>query len=509
DEIRNLWVGLDLKEIEFHVQVIDDSPRAEYRIRKDIISLFERLKCGIIFQESQSGIELQSSILIEPSRSIYMAVLDLATLWSEVRGAKAIGAEDLLRRLKLILDQLDISKEFIDERNDYVRPSSESYFIARDIYKIYLQLFEFAKKELPTSSLKQFLVYWIKLYKGDDGYKHHSSGLKIAQYLAEVVPEAKADLLEVIKHAESLARQEEETSMLFEYLLEVALTYKQCEYSDDFKRVYSSILNVTFGLHWKKDYRSASIAYPMKLMHSVDPGNSLERIAEVFQSQRQLINAGRSRMYHISVSQIIAHVAEINPDLAFHLLEHEEEDLHRPETMYYVLKSMIQVAIPEHLPLIWCILNTMQRWEKDEDNYPELCNLLLAKTLLCKNLTLASRISEDLKTYALVDRDLPEQISKSARFLKGMGFDANKVGLTMDNESSQSPEVPEAVSDPDVLQIEQVASLLTHNKADDFMGTLFHRMTISKRIETLKHEYHTFRRHVIGYYDSLNTDDKK
>src|SRR5690606_31996638 len=137
----------------------------------------------------------------------------------------------------------------------------------------------------------------------------------------------------LIQHAENRALSENEATTLTGYLCEIAGVYGICGFKEDFKRIYNHMLNVSFGLGYRKDYQASNIIEPLEMIHQIDPDNSLKRLSEVFHIQDKLKNAGNGRMHHIVLSNLIRFVGKRFPDLAFKLMEFEEENIDREETL--------------------------------------------------------------------------------------------------------------------------------------------------------------------------------
>src|SRR5690606_30564322 len=131
----------------------------------------------------------------------------------------------------------------------------------------------------------------------------------------------------------------------------------------DFQKIYNQLIEISFGVGYRKDYQASGIIQSMELINKVDPDNTLERLSEVFHIQDRLYDAGNGRMRYICLSNLIAFIANKYPELAFQLMELEEPHIERDETIDIIFGPLIENCHNDDLELYLAIIKTLPRWK--------------------------------------------------------------------------------------------------------------------------------------------------
>ncbi|MDZ4197491.1 MAG: hypothetical protein U1C51_09640, partial [Candidatus Izemoplasmatales bacterium] len=258
--------------------------------------------------------------------------------------------------------------------------------------------------------------FWFHLEETHKGYLHYSVALSIAKQLKATPETSTPDLINrLIHYAEKLARIEENTYDLTSSLGKVAEVYAICGFKEDFKRIYNELIDVSFGVHDRKDYRVANILVPLEMVRKIDPDKTLTRLSQIFAVQNNLSDAGNRRMHHICVSDLIAFTAQEYPELAFQLLEKEERNISREEAYDIVFIPMIRVASNEKLRLFLSLIKTLPRWEiggSRDNHFLELCLCLLRRVLQLHNESFIRELLDIVKYNILVEIDKPVELCR-------------------------------------------------------------------------------------------------
>jgi hypothetical protein len=145
-------------------------------------------------------------------------------------------------------------------------------------------------------------------------------------------------------------------------ILDKSQSIRVVRFRVDFKDCITIVDN-SFGVHHRKDYRASNILVPLEMINKTEPDSTLNRLSQIFHIQNNLSDAGNGRMHHICVSELIAFTAEYYPELAFKLLEKEECNISRDETYNIVFKPLIRESSSDHLRLFLSLIKTIPRWE--------------------------------------------------------------------------------------------------------------------------------------------------
>ena len=216
---------------------------------------------------------LRVSSLSSPAKNIYDSTFYLSELWNKNRTL------NLTEDAKVNLAKQAIKELYVPRHREYRKTNqglfdhdSDPVFIASSIKNLFNTIFSFITNLFSKENFEEIVSYWFTLEDGEDGYRHYTIALCIAEVINKSQHKNLTELtLKLIKHSEEIARQEEETATLTSYIGEVAETYGICGFNDDFKRIYNQLIEIAFGLGYKKDYQASYIISPLQLLHKTDP----------------------------------------------------------------------------------------------------------------------------------------------------------------------------------------------------------------------------------------------
>ncbi|MCU7496330.1 MAG: hypothetical protein HF314_08320 [Ignavibacteria bacterium] len=405
-----------INPIELHNDIINKD--FNYTIKDDIPLLFDKLKIVWINEpQNINPLLIRVSTLPFSSRIVYNSIFYLSTLWNTNRTSK-LSEDNKLSLFKRTIDELyelrQINRQNYDDSMTY-------YNIARNIYVLFSQIFEYARIILEIPSIIKLVDYWHNIENSKNGFKQFSIALNIAKELNCLNHvELNDSILKVITLAENIVRSDEETISLTKSLADVAEVYGLCGYNEEFKRLYNQLIEISFGVGSRKDYQASNIIAPLEILHEIEPGKTLKRLAEIFEIQYRLKDAGNARMMHICLSKLISFAALHFPGLAFVLLKREDEYLAREEAIEIILEPLINVATPENLILYFSVVSTLTRWSKGEvrENqflYLSLC--LLRRAIQLDEKRFVSYVLNQVANVVLVELGDNKQLELFSKVL--------------------------------------------------------------------------------------------
>lgn len=404
-------------------------------LSEKVSGLFKILKVLWIFQQDTVyTINRELNCVSDSAEQIYESIFLLSRLWHEERNGQL--EEDVIQENfeecieNLYGDEINLSET---RSRGLFDMDSESPAIARNIKVLFADVFAVAFGILSAEQMKSLVNYWIENDDINNAFTHYTVGLTIAEKLHKSRYSIERELIfALIQHAENRAMLESEATTLTGYLGEIAGVYGSCGFKEDFKRIYNLMLNVSFGLGYRKDYQASNIIEPLEMMHQIDPENTLKRLSEVFHIQDKLKNAGNGRMHHIVLSNLIRFVGKRFPDLAFKLMEFEEENIDREETLNIVLKPMIRNCTADEVRFYLAIAKTMARWtngSSSEGHFTKVNLLLLERAIFYNDREMIQQIVDLMKFNALTELDKPEIIKDVIEILDENGVATEDYGL--------------------------------------------------------------------------------
>ena len=517
-QISELFSKREINTPHLHHKVIEEE-RMNFVIREDIIGLYDRLKVIWVFQpDLVNVIKIRCSILVDPAKSIYRSIIELSDLWYITKTSKP-SQQEQLEGLKSVIKHLYVRhpKKFRKVNYGLFDMDNDNYFIAQSLHRIFKLIFTFASKNISADGIIDLIDYWLSLEEGDDGFRHHKIGLEIAACLNSINNQsAKEARWKAIQHAERIARNEEETATLLDYLGSVAECYGACDFAEDFDRVYNQLIDVAFGVSHRKDYQAGYIVTALEKLHEVDPDNTLERLSTVLQIQNQLSEAGNGRMDHICRSNFIAFAAQIYPELAFELIEKEELNIARAETLDMVLEPLIKSSSKDELPLILSVAKTLPRWENvgtRENYFISLAGHLLVRAIELNDRGFADEVLNEIKHNARVELSDESALDEVSKILVENGYAPEEYSLpTSRKKQGQKPirnqkfeERSLGLNSPSLLQRELIELLNYDHKEFEEKLQSIHEISIkNRRNQTIRNEYYRSKSTFEKFYNSIN-----
>lgn len=492
-----------------------------YAIHKDIINLFSELKPIWIFKpEIVNQLLLRVSSLPSPSKNIYNSTFYLSELWNKSRTLH------LTENAKVNLAKQAIKELYVPRHRENRKTNrglfdhdSDPVFIASSIKNLFNTIFTFSANLFSKENIEELVSYWFTLEEGDDGYRHYTIALGIAEVINESRHKNLTELThKLIKHSEEIARQEEETATLTSYIGEVAETYGICGFTEDFKRNYNQLIEIAFGLAYKKDYQASYIISPLQLLHKSDPDNTLKRLAEVLNVQYRLSDVGNGRMLHICLSEIIEFTAERFPELAFILLEKEEKNLWREETIDIVFEPLIKAATKENLPLFFSIVKTLPRWDKGgtRDNFFLTLSIqLLKRAIQLKEDSFIADLLKVVKQNTLTELEDVTELEKFSEVFVEAGEDYNQYSLPAPKKKVEETTKEKRLPQDEKFVIKFSAPNITtlielfekdYSEFDNFIQFQYKICLRNRRIQTFRNEYYRSKSTFEKFFKALPKD---
>jgi len=518
EEITQLFPKRDIIQPILYEKVVNHEGM-HYAIHKDIINLFEELKPIWVFNpETVNTLLLRVSSLPSPAKNIYNSVFYLSELWNKSRTLNLIN-DAKINLAKQALKELYVprKKEFRTTNEGLFDHDSDPYFIASSIKNIFNSIFNFSAKLFSKESFEELLNYWFSLEESDNGYRHYTVSLGIAEIINESQHKNLTEqTYKLIQYSEKIARQEEETVTLTGYIGEIAETYGICGFNKDFERNYNQLFELAFGVAHRKDYQASYIVSPLQLFHKTDPNNTLKRLSEVLQVQNRLGDAGNGRMHHICLSELIEFTAAHFPELAFTLLEKEDENLERAEAIYIVFEPLIKEATKENLPLFFSIVKTLPRWEGTRDNFFLTLSLqLLKRAIQLQDDSFISELLKVVKHNTEVELEDIAELEKFSEVFIESGKDYNKFFLPESKKKEEVVVKNKKLPQDGKFAIKfaaqnrtQLIELLEKNYSafEKIIQSQYEICLINRRIQTFRNEYHRSKSTFETFFKSLPND---
>jgi hypothetical protein len=492
----------------------------EFKIKDDIVSLFELLKAVWIFEPKLiKKVELRVSILSDPALGIYNSILNLSELWKNIKTIKITDSAKL-KYLKNSLTELYIKHpKYLQKRSfGLFDMDSDGHFIGRSLYKITNIIFQLALEQLSENELKQFIDYWFELEESEDGYRHHKVGIEFAKIINKKNKDSfKAEILKIIEHSEALVRQDEDTATLLEHLGEIAETYGICDFQEQFVKLYNEFIVIAFGVGHRKDYQTSYITSALEAIHRTDKENSLNRLEEVLSIQTQLAYAGNGRMNHICKSDLISFAGKYYPGLAFTLLEHEENNIGRNEALSIVLKPFIEKASKEEIPLLFAVLKTIPRCNVGGTSKGEFLDLsvqLLSHVIEIDFKDYLPIILKEVKFNIMVELEEPEKFEEFYGILKNNDLDPADFSLPevefkkeKDKNGTYRGKFLSHFLKPDKEHFLELF-IKSYEDFDKKLESLLRVRIENKRRVGIRNEFYTFKNIFEDFYKSLSKQKK-
>ncbi|WP_298137031.1 NACHT domain-containing protein [Flavobacterium sp.] len=526
EEITKLFPKRDTPEPELFEKVIEQE-RMSYKLRKEIINLYNDLKPVWIFQpELIETLTQEVSYLSSPAEDIYDSIFILSELWNKVRNNESDENESL-KLFKNCIESLYVKreKEFQTRAHGLFDMNNDDYFIASSIKYLFKDIFSLSTQLLSKENLEKLVNYWINLDKSGDGFRHYSVGLTIANEIYNSQHKNFKELTyKVIAHAEEIARLEQDTNTLASNLGEVSETYGICDFKEDFKRIYNQLIDIAFGVGYRKDYQASNIIEPMELIHKVDPDNTLQRLLEVFHTQDLLNEAGNGRMQHICISNLIAFTADKYPELAFRLMEIEEPNIARDEAIDIIIGPLIENCSNDDLELFLAIIKTLSRWKNggtSDAHFIHLTKRLLLRAINFNNNDVITKIVDIVKFNTLVELEDMKELNKFSEILIEKGIDytvyslPNPVMADIKNVDENIPELEKIKKEKFIIQFpklsfEELVQLFeeSYDSFEAHIQSQFDIQTQNTRNQSLRKEYHSAKSLFESFYNETSAKNK-
>ncbi|MBP8993597.1 MAG: NACHT domain-containing protein [Bacteroidales bacterium] len=520
EEILQLFPKRDINQPRLYDKVVDREGM-HYAIHKDITNLFDELKPIWIFKsEIVDTLLLRVSNLTRPAKDIYNSVFYLSELWNKSRTL------NLTENAKVNIAKQAIKELYVPRKIEYRKTEHGLFdadfdptFIASSIKNIYNTIFNFYTNLFSKENIEELVSYWFTLEESEDGYRHYTIALEIAKVINESQHKNLKELThKLIKHSEKIARQEEETATLTSYIGEVAEAYGICGFNDDFKRIYNQLIEIAFGLGYKKDYQASYIISPLELLHKTDPENTLKRLSEVLDVQYRLSDAGNGRMLHICLSELIEFTAERFPELAFILLEKEEKNLWREEAIDIVFEPLIKASTKENLPLFFSIVKTLPRWDKGgtRDNFFLTLSLqLLKRAVQLQDDSFISDLLKVVKQNTVVELEDITELEKFSDVFIEAGKDYNEYSLPTPKKKPEAPPKENRLPQDQKFVIKFSAPNITtlielfekdYSEFDNLIQSQYEICLKNRRIQTFRNEYYRSKSTFEKFFKALPKD---
>lgn len=526
EEIIELFPKRDIPEPELFEKIIEQE-RMSYKLRKEIIKLYNDLKPIWIFQpELIETLTKEISYLSSPAEDIYDSIFILSELWNKVRNNESDENESL-KLFKNCIESLYVKreKEFQTRAYGLFDMNNDDYFIATSIKYLFKDIFSLSTQLLSKENLEKLINYWINLDKSGDGFRHYSVGLTIANEIYNSQHKNFTELTyKVISLAEEIARLEQDTNTLASNLGEVSETYGICDFKEDFKRIYNQLIDIAFGVGYRKDYQASNIIEPMELIHKIDPDNTLQRLSEVFHIQDLLNEAGNGRMQHIYISNLIAFTADKYPELAFRLMEIEEPSIARDEAIDIIIGPLIEDCSNDDLELYLAVIKTLPRWKNggtSEAHFIHLTKKLLSRAIHFNNNDVITKIVDIVKFNTLVELEDIKELNKFSEILIEKAIDYTVYSLPepviTNNEKSINnfPEQESIKKDKFIIQcsklsFEELVQLFeeSYGRFEAHIQSQFDIQTQNSRNQSLRKEYYSVKSLFESFYNETSPENK-
>jgi hypothetical protein len=527
EEIIKLFPKRNIPQLELFEKVIEEE-RMSYKLRKEIINLYDDLKPIWIFQpESIQTLTQELHYLSNPSRGIYDSIFTLSDLFNKTRN-NVLDENKNLESLKNCIQSLYIQREreFQTRAHGLFDMNNDDYFIASSIKHLFKDIFNLSIQLLSKDNLEKLINYWIDLDKTGDGFRHYSVGLTITTELYSSKLNNISELLhKIINHAEQTARLEQDTVALTSNLVEVSEVFGMCGFKEDFHRIYNQVIEISFGVGHRKDYQASNIVEPLQFIHQIEPENTLKRLPEVFHIQDRLGEAGNGRMHHICLSDLIAFTSDKYPQLAFQLMQIEEPNISRDETIDRVISPLIENCSNDDLELYLAIIKTLSRWKNgatSEGHFLHLAKKILIRAIHFNHKEIIVKILDIVKFNTLVELEDEKELSKFSEILAKNGINYSTYSLPSpeniddDKETNPISNVQSVRKDKfiirnDKLQFEELTQLFEDNyeEFEKHIQKQFNCQTRNRRNQSLRKEYHSSKSVFENFYNEISPENKQ
>ena len=501
---------------------IIEQGRMQFKIKKNIVSLFDLLKVIWVYEPNLiNGVKLKVTLLRDPSLGIYDSILNLSQFWKDNKTTK-LTESSKLNALKKSLEYLYIKHPKFLQKRSYglMDADDDSYFIRRSLNTISNTVFQLATDNLKEQSLKKFILYWLELEAGDNGYREHKIGIGFARILTKKYKDSlSTEILKIIQHSEEIVRQDEDTNSLLEHLGEIAEIYGICDFQDHFMRLYNEFIIVAFGVGYRKDYQASYITNALEAVHETNPENTLKRLKDAFSVQTQLAYAGNGRMNHICKSDLISFTGERYPGLAFSLLSYEENNIGRSEAISRVLQPLIEKAKKEELGLLFTVIKTLPKWDvggTSRGEFLELTTQLLKRTLEIDEKSFIPNILNEIKFNILVELEEPKKFEEFYKLLKSYNLNPKDYELPnidfKEDESQKKKQHKGKFLAPFSKPTKEQFLDLFNNDFEKFNGTLesLQRTHIENGRRTgIRNQYHPLKESFQDFFKGLSKTEQK
>lgn len=526
EEITELFPKKTVTEPELFEEVVDrDGMR--YVLRKEIINLYDELKPIWIFQpESIQTLTQELRYLSNPARGIYDSIFTLSDLWNKNRGTNG-NEDEIIDRLKESINSVYLKreKEFQKRAKGLFDMDVDSTFIADSIKHLFKKIFNLSSQLLSKGKIEELIDYWINLDKNGDGFRHYSVGLTIANEIYNSQYNNLTDLIyKIISHAEETARFEQDTIALTSNLAEVSEVYGICGFKEDFQRIYNQLIEISFGVGYRKDYQASNIIEPLELIHSIDPDNTLKRLPDVFNIQDRLGGAGNGRMQHICLSDLITFTANKFPQLAFQLMEIEESNISRDETIDRLISPMIESCSNNDLELYLAIIKTLSRWKNggtSEGYFIHLAKKILLRAIHFNNSEIIGKVLDTVKFNTLVELEDKKELIMFSEILANKGIDFTTYSLpspeNINNDKEINPISNEQSAQKDKfiiryekLQFQELTQLFEDNyeEFESHIQSQLNLLTQNRRNQAIRKEYYSAKSLFESFYNETSPENK-
>lgn len=521
DEIKKYFSTEKISIPTLPEEIINKSGM-DYNIKGEVVNLYEHLKYIWIFNPSIiNQLLLKISVIPSPEKNIYNSIIILSELWYKERN------ENLSESYRI--EQLKHSiRELYSEREDdlmftnhslFSGGNNDSYFIAKDIHKIFEHLFRYASIHLSEKAIDIIVHYWFDLEKEKFAFSNHEIALKFADLLNEQKNKNTSDLqLILIQYAERIARHEEETMSLVRYLVDIAKYYGKCGFTEEFNKIYKEIFDVSFGLGYKKDYQSSNIIKPLEELHKIEPNGTLNRLTEIFTIQTQLADVGRGRMHHICVSELIEFTTKYYPQLGFSLINSEEKSIARDETLKIVLSPLIQTADRDKLPFFLSLIKTMTIDGSIDNHVFTLLKFLLERTIQLDDNFFFEEVLDFIKYTVNVEYNDRKHYNDFSEILEKYGKDPISLGLPnyvkeekYDSKNKKPSQSEKFLIPYEPCSIETLINLI-ENDYSKFQHTISSGFEIcikNRILSTARNEFYRSKSIFEKFYNSITSKEKK
>ncbi|MBD0777309.1 NACHT domain-containing protein [Maribacter sp. ANRC-HE7] len=501
---------------------IIEQGRMQFKIKKNIVSLFDLLKVIWVFEINLiNSLKLKVTLLRNPSLGIYDSILNLSQFWKDNKTTK-VAESSKLKALKISLDYLYIKHPKFLQKRSYglMDGDDDSHFIRRSLNDITNTIFQLATDSLNEQSLKKFIQYWLELEAGDNGYREHKIGIGFARILNKKHKDSLSpEILKIIQHAEEIVRYDEDTHSLLDHLGEIAEIYGICDFQDHFMRLYNEFIIVAFGVGYRKDYQASYITNALEAVHETNPENTLKRLKDAFSVQTQLAYAGNGRMNHICKSDLISFTGERYPGLAFSLLDYEENNIGRSEAISRVLQLLIEKAENEELPLLFTVIKTLPKWDvggTSKGEFLELTTQLFKRTLEINEKDFIPNILNEIRFNILVELEEPKKFEEFYKLLKTYNLNPKDYNLPdidfKEDESQKKKQYRGKFLAPFSKPTKEQLLDLFNNDFEKFNGTLesLQRTHIENGRRTgIRNEYYPLKESFQDFFDKLSKTEQK